>query len=213
MWIKICGITRLEDALSAARFGADAVGFVFADSPRRVSPVQARDIAREMPGRPARVGVFVDSPPEEVLRIAEYCGLDLVQLHGNEDNEYCDALGDRAIKALRVAEKADLLKVRDYRCRAVLLDGYAKTTNGGNGNGGGGAGIDWKMLRVIKSGRPVIVAGGLQPGNVAAAVKETHPYGVDVSSGVESAPGIKDPVLMYEFIERARKADYEVNDN
>jgi len=213
MWIKICGITRLEDALSAARFGADAVGFVFADSPRRVSPVQARDIAREMPGRPARVGVFVDSPPEEVLRIAEYCGLDLVQLHGNEDTEYCDALGDRAIKALRVAEKADLLKVRDYRCRAVLLDGYAKTTNSGNGNGGGGAGIDWKMLRVIKSGRPVIVAGGLQPGNVAAAVKETHPYGVDVSSGVESAPGIKDPVLMYEFIERARKADYEVNDN
>lgn len=213
MWIKICGITRLEDALSAARFGADAVGFVFADSPRRVSPVQARDIAREMPGRPARVGVFVDSPPEEVLRIAEYCGLDLVQLHGNEDTEYCDALGDRAIKALRVAEKADLLKVRDYRCRAVLLDGYAKTTNGGNGNGGGGAGIDWKMLRVIKSGRPVIVAGGLQPGNVADAVKETHPYGVDVSSGVESAPGIKDPVLMYEFIERARKADYEVNDN
>lgn len=213
MWIKICGITRLEDALSAARFGADAVGFVFADSPRRVTPVQARDIAREMPGRPARVGVFVDSPPEEVLRIAEYCGLDLVQLHGNEDAEYCDALGDRAIKALRVAEKADLLKVRDYRCRAVLLDGYAKTTNGGNGNGGGGAGIDWKMLRVIKSGRPVIVAGGLQPGNVAAAVKETHPYGVDVSSGVESAPGIKDPVLMYEFIERARKADYEVNDN
>jgi phosphoribosylanthranilate isomerase len=213
MWIKICGITRLEDALSAARFGADAVGFVFADSPRRVSPVQARDIAGEMPGRPARVGVFVDSPPEEVLRIAEYCGLDLVQLHGNEDAEYCDALGDRAIKALRVAEKADLLKVRDYRCRAVLLDGYAKTTNSGNGNGGGGAGIDWKMLRVIKSGRPVIVAGGLQPGNVAAAVKETHPYGVDVSSGVESAPGIKDPVLMYEFIERARKADYEVNDN
>lgn len=213
MWIKICGITRLEDALSAARFGADAVGFVFADSPRRVSPVQARDIAREMPGRPARVGVFVDSPPEEVLRIAEYCGLDLVQLHGNEDTEYCDALGDRAIKALRVAEKADLLKVRDYRCRAVLLDGYAKTANSGNGNGGGGAGIDWKMLRVIKSGRPVIVAGGLQPGNVAAAVKETHPYGVDVSSGVESAPGIKDPVLMYEFIERARKADYEVNDN
>ena len=213
MWIKICGITRLEDALSAARFGADAVGFVFADSPRRVSPVQARDIAREMPGRPARVGVFVDSPPEEVLRIAAYCGLDLVQLHGNEDTEYCDALGDRAIKALRVAEKADLLKVRDYRCRAVLLDGYAKTTNSGNGNGGGGAGIDWKMLRVIKSGRPVIVAGGLQPGNVAAAVKETHPYGVDVSSGVESAPGIKDPVLMYEFIERARKADYEVNDN
>lgn len=213
MWIKICGITRLEDALSAARFGADAVGFVFADSPRRVSPVQARDIAREMPGRPARVGVFVDSPPEEVLRIAEYCGLDLVQLHGNEDTEYCDALGDRAIKALRVAEKADLLKVRDFRCRAVLLDGYAKTANSGNGNGGGGAGIDWKMLRVIKSGRPVIVAGGLQPGNVAAAVKETHPYGVDVSSGVESAPGIKDPVLMYEFIERARKADYEVNDN
>ena len=213
MWIKICGITRLEDALSAARFGADAVGFVFADSPRRVSPVQARDIAGEMPGRPARVGVFVDSPPEEVLRIAEYCGLDLVQLHGNEDAEYCDALGDRAIKALRVVQKSDLLKVRDYRCRAVLLDGYAKTTNSGNGNGGGGAGIDWKMLRVIKSGRPVIVAGGLQPGNVAAAVKETHPYGVDVSSGVESAPGIKDPVLMYEFIERARKADYEVNDN
>jgi phosphoribosylanthranilate isomerase len=207
MWIKICGITRLEDGLSAARFGADAVGFVFAKSPRRITPDQAHEISSRMPGRPARVGVFVDSPPEEVMSIAEYCGLDLVQLHGNEDAEYCEALGDKAIKALRVTQKSDLLKARDYRCRAVLLDGYART-NGGNGNG-----IDWRMLRVIKSGRPVIVAGGLEPGNVASAIRETHPYGVDVSSGVESAPGIKDPVLMYEFIERARKADYEVNHN
>jgi phosphoribosylanthranilate isomerase len=207
MWIKICGITRLEDALSAARFGADAVGFVFAESPRRLTPERARAIARELPDSLAKVGVFVDSPPDEVLRIATYCDLDLVQLHGAEDAAYCATLGDRAIKALRVADRSDLLRARDYPCRAVLLDGY-------NGRGGDdGPRVDWRMLRVIKTGSPVIIAGGLDPDNVAGAVRETLPYGVDVSSGVERSPGVKDPVLMYKFIERARKADYEVNEN
>ncbi len=211
MWIKICGITRLEDALSATRFGADAVGFVFADSPRQVTPWRARAITRELPGSLAKVGVFVDSPPGEVLRIAEYCGLDLVQLHGAEEPAFCAALGDRAIKALRVADRSDLLRARDYPCRAVLLDGY----NGANGGreDGDGTRVDWRILRVIKIASPVIIAGGLDPGNVAGAVRETRPYGVDVSSGVEHSPGIKDPVLIYKFIERARKADYEVNEN
>ncbi|HEY5532997.1 MAG TPA: phosphoribosylanthranilate isomerase [Candidatus Anoxymicrobiaceae bacterium] len=206
MWIKICGITRLEDAISAARFGADAVGFVFADSPRRVRPEVARRISREMPRGPSRVGVFVDSPPDLVRGIVEYCELDLVQLHGAEDAGYCETLGELAIKAVRVKDRSDILRVRDYSCPALLLDGYYTSVTGGRSR-------DWTMLKVVKPHGHLIIAGGLDPGNVAGAIKDLHPYGVDVSSGVESAPGVKDPVLMYKFIESARKADYEVNDN
>lgn len=117
----------------------------------------------------------MDSPPGEVLRIAEYCGLDLVQLHGAEEPAFCAALGDRAIKALRVADRSDLLRARDYPCRAVLLDGY----NGANGGreDGDGTRVDWRILRVIKIASPVIIAGGLDPGNVAGAVRRPGPTG------------------------------------
>jgi phosphoribosylanthranilate isomerase len=211
MWIKICGITRLEDALSAARFGADAVGFVFAESPRQVTPERAREISRLMPAGPARVGVFMDMPPSEVSRIADFCALDLIQLHGDEDADYCEALGDRVIKAVRVRESIDLLKTGTYPCQAILLDGYYSSKRDECSRSANR--VHWKMIRVIKPGRPVIIAGGLNPDNVAKVIKDTVPYGVDVSSGVESAPGVKDPVLMYKFIEKARKADYEVNEN
>ncbi len=205
MWIKICGITRLEDAVSAARFGADAVGFVFADGPGRVTPGRAREIAGSMPAGPLKVGVFRDAPASEVSKIAEYCGLDLIQLHGEEDAGYCHDLGDIVIKAVRVTEWADLLRARQYPCRAVLLDGYGARDGEGN--------VDWRMVRAVKPGQPVIIAGGLAPGNVGKAIRETAPYGVDVSAGVESEPGVKDPVLMYSFIEKARKTDYELNEN
>ena len=206
MWIKICGITRLQDAVSAARFGADAVGFVFADSPRRVTPKQARKITKAMPAGPERVGVFVNRPLDEIEEIIDYCDLDLVQLHGHEDPAYCSMLGGRVIKALRVTGNTDLVEVYKYYCRAVLLDGYENTSCGAAGNG-----FDWRMVGVIDAGRPIIVAGGLTHENVGKAITTARPFGVDVSSGVETAPGIKDPVLIYRFIEKARKVTYEVN--
>ncbi|MBU4175065.1 MAG: phosphoribosylanthranilate isomerase [Actinobacteria bacterium] len=206
MWIKICGIKRLEDAVAAYRFGADAIGFIFADSPRRVTPERAREISRCMPYGLSRVGVFVDSTPDEVRETAEYCGLDLVQLHGNEDEEYCESLGDGVIKALRVNEETDVLQAWGFGNRPLLLDGYC--------SGGNGAQKRYTcLLALLKPGREVIVAGGLDPGNVAKAVSTLRPWGVDVASGVELSPGVKDHALMYSFIERARKAEYEVNES
>ena len=211
MWVKICGITRLEDAVSAARFGADAVGFVFTESPRRVSPEEARRISLEMPDGPARVGVFVDSPLEEVLELVEYCGLDLVQLHGDEGYEYCSALGGKAIKALRVNGTLDIARATRYSqegaCHALLLDGFDPSRHGGTGRT-----FNWKMVHLIEGNPRLIIAGGLDPGNVTEAVKTARPFGVDASSGVERSRGVKDPVLVYKFIEKARKTDYEVSD-
>lgn len=204
MWVKICGITRLEDAVSAARFGADAVGFIFADSPRRVPEDVARDISMRMPAGPAKVGVFADAPFDEVKRVAGRLGLDMVQLHGDEGPEYCDALGDAAIKAVKVSGGLDVLEVNRYRCGLVLVE----ARNGRRGGHGGG--FDWRVLRMPHLRKSLVVAGGLSPENVAGVVKAARPYGVDVASGVESAPGVKDPVLMYRFIENARRADYEV---
>lgn len=208
MWVKICGITRLEDAVAVARFGADALGFVFAESPRRVTPDEARAISLEVEG-PAKVGVFVDTPMEEVRSIVRYCGLDLVQLHGSESAEYVHALGLDAIKALRVNGSLDIARATRYAqecsCRALLLDGFDTGKAGGTGRT-----FDWKLVRLLEGKPRVIIAGGLNPRNIAEAVKTARPYGVDVSRGVESSPGIKDPVLLYRFIEMARKADYEV---
>lgn len=211
MWVKICGITRLEDAVAAARFGADAVGFVFAESPRGIAPDAARDIVRRMPDWPAKVGVFVDSPLEEVRETVRYCGLDLVQLQGSEDPEYCEALGSAAIKAVRVVGNGDLLAAGRYQCEKLLLDTHNGARPSGNGNGNGGGAFDWSAVRLLGGRQRVIVAGGLHPDNVAAVVKAAHPYGVDVAGGVESEPGVKDHVRVYRFIEQARKADYEVN--
>lgn len=211
MWVKICGITRLEDAVSAARFGADAVGFVFAPSPRRVSTEQAARIARQMPAGPARVGVFVNESLERVQEVIEMCGLDMVQLHGDEPSEYCRALNGKAIKALRVNGSLDMVRATEYSvdggCAALLLDGYDPEKRGGTGKT-----FDWKIVHLIGGKPRLIVAGGLTPANVGSAVRIARPYGVDVSSGVEKEPGVKDAVLMYKFIEQARKADYEVNE-
>jgi phosphoribosylanthranilate isomerase len=164
------------------------------------------EIARAMPDGPERVGVFVNRPLDEVEEIVDYCGLDLVQLHGDEDPAYCSMLGAKAIKALRVTGSTDLAEVYKYSCRAVLLDGFENTGFEADGNG-----FDWRMAGVIDEGRPIIVAGGLTHENVGRAITAARPFGVDVSSGVETAPGIKDPVLIYRFIEKARKVAYEVN--
>jgi len=199
--IKVCGVTSLEDALLAVGLGADAVGFVFAPSPRRVSPEAVRDIVAHLPPLVTKVGVFVNAPLNEIREIMEYCGLDLAQLHGEEPPELCAALFPRAIKAFRVKDESVLDLIPRYRAPAFLLEGYSSA-----GYGGVGCGFDWSLARRASSLGRLILSGGLNPENVARAVREVRPYAVDVSSGVEREPGKKSPEKLRAFILACREA-------
>ncbi|SHE74697.1 phosphoribosylanthranilate isomerase [Desulfofundulus australicus DSM 11792] len=205
--IKICGITDISGALAAAEAGADALGFVFAPSPRCITPVEARLICRELPPFITRVGVFVDAPLEEVRAVADYCGLDVIQLHGNEPVDYCRAVGRRVIKAFRVGGelKIDPQAVSGYPADAILLDTFVAGRKGGTGQP-----FDWHLAAGLKLPRPLILAGGLTPENVGRAVELVRPYGVDVSSGVEmeGRPGKKDPEKIRRFIAAARASGW-----
>jgi phosphoribosylanthranilate isomerase len=195
--VKICGITRAEDALAAARSGADAVGLVFyARSPRAVSFAQAQAIVRALPPFIDAVGLFVDAAPEEIRAVLAALPLQLLQFHGNEDPEECRGYGLPYLKALRMREGMDLAAVaRPYEDAAgILVDAYFEGVAGGSGTT-----FNWSRL---PSGfaHPVILAGGLNPDNVAAAVRQVRPWAVDVSGGVELAPGIKDAAKIAAFI-------------
>lgn len=200
--VKICGITRLEDALAAARAGADAVGFVFhRQSPRYISPEDAGSIARALPPFLTTVGVFVDVPREEVSDTLHVAGLDVVQLHGGESPDYC-LYFPRVIKALRVHDRTDIQGLTDYSCvSAFLLDARSEKAPGGTGEL-----VDRDIAAEAATAHRIVLAGGLTPDNVADAVAQVRPYGVDVASGVESAPGIKDHGKIGLFIQRARAA-------
>lgn len=198
--VKICGITRGEDARAAAAEGVDALGFVFARSPRRITPEKAREIIDSLPAFVSTVGVFVDEDPERVRDILDFCGLDYAQFHGDEGPEICNRFGRRAIKAVRVESRDSLEGLGEYLVAAFLLDSHADEARGGTGKA-----FDWGLAPAAPSfGAPVILAGGLTVENVAAAVAAVKPYAVDVSSGVESAPGEKDPALVREFIRRVK---------
>lgn len=200
--VKICGITNLEDALAAIDAGADALGFVFHPrSPRHVFPEQASAIIRRLPPFIQAVGLFVDEPLEMVNETADLCGLDLVQLHGDEPPGYCDAVTRRVIKAFRVKEITCLEPMQDYRVSACLLDAWSPTAHGGTGRT-----FNWEVAACAARSYRIILAGGLTPENVAEAVRQVRPYGVDVSSGVESSPGRKDAERVREFINRAKEA-------
>ena len=195
MFVKICGITRLEDALLAAELGASAIGFVFSEgSPRYISPERAGAIVRELPVTVAAVGVFVNEAPEVVRRVASEVGLSVVQLHGDETPEEAAATGRRVLKA--VPATGDSLSAIDAwpRSITVLVDSAR-----GDRRGGTGLAADWTLARAIAARRPIVLAGGLDPGNVARAIREVRPAGLDVSSGVESAPGVKSPAAMRRF--------------
>jgi phosphoribosylanthranilate isomerase len=197
--VKICGITRLEDALAAARLEADAVGFVFAPSPRRVSADQVRDITKALPPFILRVGVFVNQPLETMIHIRRYCRLDAIQLHGDEDESIVEALGGRVLKALHPEEgRTDLARAFPKAC--LLLD----TTSPG-ARGGSGQAFNWELAVAPARLRPLILAGGLTPENLQQAITTVQPYAVDVSSGVEIKPGRKDHERMAEFIKRAKR--------
>ncbi|KPK61922.1 MAG: N-(5'-phosphoribosyl)anthranilate isomerase [Planctomycetes bacterium SM23_32] len=202
--VKICGITNATDALMAASAGADALGFNFwPHSPRYVPPEQALPIRLSLPPFVAAVGLFVDAPVERIREVADYCGLDYVQLHGRETPRKLAQLGDlRIIKAIRISGEEDLKQLDRYRAEGFLLDTYVKGQPGGTGQT-----FDWSLARQASHRARIILAGGLTPENVADAVRAARPYGVDVASGVEEAPGKKSRRLVTDFIRAAKSVD------
>ena len=187
--IKICGITNIEDAMAVADSGADALGFVFHPaSPRYVTPGRAREIIAVLPPAVCTVGVFVNLAAVEVLQIAELCGLDFIQLHGSETREYCRSFPrERLIKALSFRSEDEFAIMADYPVRAFLVDAHDPVRFGGTGKT-----CDWNVAHKAAARHPLVLAGGLGTKNILAALEAVRPLAVDLSSGVESAPGKKD---------------------
>jgi phosphoribosylanthranilate isomerase len=209
MKVKICGITDLNDALEAIDAGADSLGFNFyPPSPRYIDPLAcARLVAGiQERGMPATfVGVFVNHDVRTITTILDDCGLDIAQLSGDEPPEMLVALGERAFKAIRPAGQADLVDFQNRYPRretppACLIDGHRSGQYGGTGEN-----ANWHLARGLAESSPVILAGGLNPGNVVAAIRQVQPWGVDVASGVESTPGVKDRQKMAAFVEAVHK--------
>ena len=199
--VKICGITSADDARAAVGAGADALGFMFYEpSPRCVTPEQAAAIIAKLPTHVAKVGVFVDADEAAVRTTAAMAGLDTLQFHGSEPPEFCARFELRTIKAFRVKDSGSLGKLPDYETDAWLLDSYVQGVPGGTGER-----FNWDLaVEAKRLGRPILLAGGLTPENVGEAVAQVTPYGLDVSSGVEAAPGRKDAAKVAAFIASAR---------
>ena len=201
MKIKICGITNYEDASAAVALGADALGFIFAKSPRQVDPETVRDIVCSLPPPLVSVGVFVNETVNKINDITAFCGLDMIQLHGDEIPDMCKTLMPRTIKAFQLKDESSIEQIRPYqgKVRAFLFDTYSKEMRGGTGKA-----FDWGLAVHLARQRPVILAGGLNPDNITRAVETVKPYAVDVSSGVEREPGRKDHAKIAGFIARAK---------
>ncbi len=201
MRVKICGITSNEDAHAAVEYGADALGFVFAKSPRQVTREQAEDIIAELPPFVSPVGVFVDEKTDTIKEICDFCGIYTVQLHGNESPLYLNDLkGYKIIKAFRIKDEDDLKPLANYKPNAFLLDSYVKGVMGGTGMT-----FNWDIARQAHEYGTIILSGGLTPENVKASIQMVKPYAVDVSSGVEASPGKKDKLLVKRFIANAKE--------
>jgi phosphoribosylanthranilate isomerase len=204
----VCGITKPEDGLLAAEAGADAVGFVFYPmSPRRVDVGRAAEIARALPPLVARVGVFVDASRDEMARVADAVGLDLLQLHGDEPPQVLDELPRRALKAVRVGKGFTAEDALRYR-RAAGLVVDTRLVGETVMPGGTGTPFDWTLVKGLRDQVGfLMLAGGLNPDNVAEAIAEVHPHAVDVSSGVERLPGRKEPGRVRAFVKAVRAAE------
>ncbi len=203
--VKICGITRLEDASAAVEAGADALGFMFYEpSPRYIRPPDAARIIAQLPPFIAKVGVFVDATENFIRDAINACRLDSIQLHGNESPAFCGCFNLPVIKAFRIKDAESLRPLPQFQTSAWLLDSYTPGVPGGTGER-----FNWDLAVKAKAlGKPIILAGGLTPGNVRDAVQQVQPYAVDVSSGVESsAPGKKDHLKLRQFIAAARGFD------
>ena len=199
MFVKICGITNEQDALLAVALGADALGFVFAPSPRQISPALAREIVKRLPPETVTVGVFRNETPSRVIEIVNEARLQGAQLHGHETPAMTAEVATDVrfvIKAV-VAGSQDAAHAKNFASDAILVDGL---------HPGSGAAYDWELLQDIPTDIRLMLSGGLTPENVAAGIAQVRPWGVDVSSGVEKAPGLKDAVKMRHFITNARDA-------
>jgi len=204
--VKICGITTLEDSLIAVELGAGALGFIFAHSPRRITQQKARNIISAIPPFIKTVGVFVNEGLAAIKEVKHYCGLDLVQLHGDESPDFCQALMPDTIKALRIEDSVSLTSIKAYhgKVRALLLDTYSKKKYGGTGKT-----FDWKLaLEIKKLEIPIILSGGLGPSNIIGAISTVKPYAVDVSSGVEERTGKKSHILMKDLMEKVNRGEF-----
>jgi phosphoribosylanthranilate isomerase len=203
--VKICGITNCADAFTAVEAGADALGFIFyPNSPRSVTLETAAEIVRLLPPFVAKVGVFVNPTEDDVRKAAGLCGLDTLQFHGDETPEFCRKFAPlKTYKAFRIATADSLRALASYATDAWLLDSLVAGKPGGTG-----AAFNWELAKAAKKlGRPIILAGGLTAENVAAAVRQVQPFAVDVSTGVESAPGKKDRHKIRDFIGAAKTAE------
>jgi phosphoribosylanthranilate isomerase len=199
--VKVCGVTRIDDALLAAELGAAAIGFVFwPGSPRCIEPSRAREIVSALPPLVATVGVFVDQPVDDMRRIAEQAGLSAIQLHGREPAAVARRLLQPVIKAVAVTPAFVPESIDAWPDDVtVLLDAHDPVKRGGTGRT-----IDWSLAAAAAARRPVFLSGGLTPANVGDAIERVRPYGVDLSSGVESAPGVKDPAKLRALFLAAR---------
>ena len=198
--VKICGMTQLKDALFAVEQGVDAVGFIFyKKSPRAVTMKTVREIITKLPPLVDTVGVFVNESAERLNKIADYCGLDLVQLHGEESPAFCGKIHRRVIKAFRVKDLQSIKQLEKFPVSGFLLDTFSDDLHGGTGKT-----FDWNLALPAKKMGPVILAGGLTPRNILQAVRQVRPYGVDVCSGVEKSPGIKDLEKVRAFLKNIR---------
>ena len=198
--VKICGMTNLSDVKVAVDRGVDAVGFIFyKKSPRSVTMQEVREIILELPPFVDSVGVFVNETAEQINKIAEHCKLDRVQLHGDESPAFCKKIRRRVIKAIRIKDIQSLKKLSDYPVSSFLLDTFSEDQYGGTGKV-----FDWNLAYPAKKYGPIILAGGLTPINVHQAIQSIQPYGVDVCSGVESQPGIKDHNKMKAFLKNVK---------
>ncbi|MDF2035936.1 phosphoribosylanthranilate isomerase [Cytobacillus oceanisediminis] len=204
MKVKICGIRDISTALSAIESGADALGFVFAESKRKINPVAAGEIIRELPREVLKVGVFVNETKETIEEIASVSGINVIQLHGDETPEFCSSFSFPVIKALSISSPDDLSQLDEYSCEYVLLDSPKGKYRGGNG-----VSFDWSILnKNPKQNKKMILAGGLNPENVGEGIKAANPYMVDVSSGVETE-GKKDLEKIKRFIDNAKLVERE----
>jgi len=200
--IKICGLTRAEDVQAAVKAGADAIGFVFTASPRRISIDKAVELSAYVPGGVLRVGLFLNQDRSEIESVTGSVPLDILQFHGSETEQECSRFKLPWLKAVAM-ENAESLKQaeQDFPGAAgLLLDSHSKGKRGGSGRS-----FDWSLSRPVE--KPVWLAGGLDAANVTRAIQTVRPYAVDVSSGVESAPGIKDPVRLRAFVRAVRQAE------
>jgi len=198
--VKICGITSVDDALAAVEFGADALGFNFyQESPRYIDPRQAAEISLELPPNVWKVGVFADAPGEVVKEVHQMVGLDFLQFHGNETPYYCEQFSMPYWKAFRIKDSHTIELMAKYRPYAYLIDAYREGMLGGTG-----VTVDWSLAMKAKKYGKIILAGGLSPENVVAAVESVQPWAVDACSSIELRPGIKDHERMSELIKRVK---------